>query len=184
MSVYEDVQLEGHIIDSLILPRALDDILDMGGDFQILDVRVGRGKDDHSRALLRVIADDEELLEKLLLQLQRHGAEPLDQSDARLEPAPADGVFPESFYSTTNLDTFVRVEGRWLAVEHPEMDCGIMVDPVGLRAWTAPLVQVRGGDLIVTGSKGLRAIPLARTRKKRPFEFMGSAVSSEKPYAS
>ena len=181
MTAYEDVQLTGHIIDSLILPRVLDDILDMGGDFQILDVRVGRGKDDESKALLRVIAGNEDLLEKLLLQRQRHGAEPVDQSDACLEPAPADGVFPDSFYSTTNLDTHVRMEGRWFPVAFPEMDCGIAVDPAGLRAWTAPLGQVRKGDLLVTGSKGLRTIPLARTRKARPFEFMGSSVSSEKP---
>jgi lysine-ketoglutarate reductase/saccharopine dehydrogenase-like protein (TIGR00300 family) len=181
MTAYEDVQLTGHIIDSLILPRVLDDILDMGGDFQIMDVRVGRGKDDESKALLRVIAGNEGLLEKLLLQLQRHGAEPVDQSDARLEPAPADGVFPESFYSTTNLDTHVRVDGRWFPVEFPEMDCGIAVDLSGPRAWTAPLIQVRKGDLLVTGSRGLRTIPLARTRKARPFEFMGSSVSSEKP---
>jgi lysine-ketoglutarate reductase/saccharopine dehydrogenase-like protein (TIGR00300 family) len=181
LSAYEDVRVEGHLIDSLILPRVLDDILDFGGDFQILDVKVGRGKDDQSRALLRVIGTSEEHLEGLLLELQRHGAEPVDQSDVRLEPAPKDGVFPADFYSTTNLETYVRLEGHWVDVEFPEMDCGIAVDPATHRAWTLPLAQVRAGDLIATGSKGLRVIPLARSRKALPFEFMGSAVSSEKP---
>ncbi|MCJ7797649.1 MAG: TIGR00300 family protein, partial [Thermoleophilia bacterium] len=59
--------------------------------------------------------------------MQRHGAQALDQADARLEPAAADGVFPEAFYSTPNLETYVRVGGRWVPVEPPEMDCGIVV---------------------------------------------------------
>jgi hypothetical protein len=31
--------------------------------------------------------------------------------DARRAPAPGDGVLPEGFFSTTNLPTYVRVEG-------------------------------------------------------------------------
>ncbi len=47
--------------------------------------------------------------------------------------AERDGVFPDGFYSTTNLATKVRLEGRWLEVDNPEMDCGLIVD-----ARTAP----------------------------------------------
>ena len=39
-----EVKLTGHIIDSLTLPRALDLIMDMGGDFQILEFQVGKRK--------------------------------------------------------------------------------------------------------------------------------------------
>jgi lysine-ketoglutarate reductase/saccharopine dehydrogenase-like protein (TIGR00300 family) len=116
-----------------------------------------------------------------LRDLQKHGVEMLDQEDIRLEPAPADGVFPEDFYSTTNLDTFVRIDGHWIPVEWPEMDCGILVDRSARTARTIPLVQTRAGDEIVVGTKGIRVMPLGRDRASRAFEFMGSAVSSEKP---
>lgn len=181
MSVYEDIRLEGHIIDSLLLPRVLDDILERGGEYRILRFRMGREKDDHSLALLRVTAEDEERLAAILRDLQQHGVEIVEQEDAHLEPAPADGVFPEDFYSTTNLDTFVRQDGRWIPVDRPEMDCGIVVDPASGSARTVPLIQARAGDLIVVGTRGIRVVPLGRDRASRAFEFMGSAISSEKP---
>jgi lysine-ketoglutarate reductase/saccharopine dehydrogenase-like protein (TIGR00300 family) len=181
MSAYEDIRLEGHIIDSLLLPRVLDDILERGGEYRILRFRMGRNKDDHSLALLRVTAPDEDQLGTILRDLQQHGVELVEQDDVRLENADADSVFPEDFYSTTNLETFVRLDGRWIPVQWPEMDCGIVVDPVAGTARTVPLVQVRAGDPIVVGIHGIRAVPLGRERASRAFEFMGSAVSSEKP---
>ncbi len=178
---YEDIKLEGHIIDSMVLPRVLDDILDLGGDFRFLHFRVGREKFDHSRAVIRVQAADTEQLEFILSRLQRHGAQAVEQVDAELTAAPANGVFPEGFYSTTNLETFVRVGGRWLPVESPEMDCGIRVAEAGDRAETVPISEVRAGDLLVVGRRGVRVVPLERSRAARTFEFMSSSVSSEKP---
>ncbi len=179
--VYEDIKLEGHIIDSMVLPRVLDDILDLGGDFRFLNFRVGREKFDHSRAVIRVQAADEGQLEFILSRLQRHGAQAVEQVDAELVPAPADGVFPEGFYSTTNLETFVRVRGHWLPVAHPEMDCGVRVTAEGDAAETVPISQVNAGDLLVVGRRGVRVMPLERSREARTFEFMSSSVSSEKP---
>ena len=119
MSAYEDIKLEGHIIDSLLLPRVLDDILERGGEYRILRFKMGREKDDPSQAVLRVTAPDEPQLDRILRDLQQHGVELVDQHDARLEPAPGDGVFPEDFYSTTNLETFIRLQGRWITVNWP-----------------------------------------------------------------
>jgi lysine-ketoglutarate reductase/saccharopine dehydrogenase-like protein (TIGR00300 family) len=181
MTTYEDIRLEGHIIDSLLLPRVLDDILERGGEYQILRFRIGRRKDDHSTAVLRVLAEDETQLRIILKDLQKHGVEMVEQEDVHLEPAPADGVFPEDFYSTTNLETFVRLDGHWLPVQWPEMDCGIVIDRSTRTARTIPLAQVRAGEEIVTGTQGIRVVPLGRDRASRAFEFMGSAVSSEKP---
>ena len=181
MTAYEDIRLEGHIIDSLLLPRVLDEILEHGAEYRILRFRMGRNKDDQSTALLRVTAPDEEQLDAILRDLQQHGVEIVEQDDVRLEPAPADAVFPDDFYSTTNLETFVRLEGRWIPVKWPEMDCGIVVDIEAGTARTVPLIQVRAGDPIVVGVHGIRAVPLGRDRASRAFEFMGSAVSSEKP---
>jgi lysine-ketoglutarate reductase/saccharopine dehydrogenase-like protein (TIGR00300 family) len=181
MSTYEDIRLEGHIIDSLLLPRVLDDILERGGEYRILRFRMGREKDDHSLAILRVTASSQEQLDAILRDLQQHGVEIIEQNDVRLEPAPSDGVFPEDFYSTTNLETFARLDGHWIPVQWPEMDCGIMLDAAAGTARTVPLIQVKAGDPIVVGTRGIRAVPLGRDRASRAFEFMGSAVSSEKP---
>ena len=181
MTAYEDIHLEGHIIDSLLLPRVLDDILERGGDYQILHFRMGQHKDDPSDAVLRVTAADQSELESIIHDLQRHGVEILQPEDVTTEPAPADGVFPEDFYSTTNLETFARLESRWIPVEWPEMDCGILIDAQAGTARTVPLIQVRAGERIVVGTRGIRVIPLSRDRGGRAFGFMGSAVSSEKP---
>ncbi|NLE73517.1 MAG: TIGR00300 family protein [Actinobacteria bacterium] len=189
--VYEDIRLEGHIIDSMVLPRVLDDILDLGGDFRFLSFRVGREKFDYSRALIRVKAAGEVQLEAILSRLQRHGAQAVEQVDAQLAPAPVDGVFPEGFYSTTNLETFVRVHGRWVPVAHPEMDCGIRLIATDETAEantietdiaeTVPISQVKKGDFLVVGRRGVRVRPMERSREARTFEFMSSSVSSEKP---
>src|SRR5512139_613164 len=98
MSAYEDIKLEGHIIDSLLLPQVLDDILARGAEYRILRFKMGREKDDHSLAVLRVTASDETHLDAVLRDLQQHGVELVEQYDVRLEAAPADGVFPEDFY--------------------------------------------------------------------------------------
>ena len=181
MNAYEDIRLEGHIIDSLLLPRVLDEILEHGGEYRILRFRMGREKNDPSVAVLRVSAQDEDQLQAMLRSLRQQGAEVVEEEGARLEAAPADGVFPEDFYSTTNLDTFVRLDGRWIPVSWPEMDCGIVVDQEGHSARTVPLIQVRAGDMIVVGARGIRAVPVERERASRAFEFMGSSISSEKP---
>ncbi len=181
MTAYEDIRLEGHIIDSLLLPRVLDRILDGGGEYQILRFKMGRHKHDRSSAVLRVSAVDAEALELILHDLQQHGAEILQQDDVAVEPAPADGVFPEEFYSTTNLETFVRLGSRWVPVDGPEMDCGIVVDAGQGKAWTIPLIQVKAGQTIAVGTRGIRVVPLEHEPGSRAFEFMGSAVSSEKP---
>src|SRR3979409_2609895 len=102
----------------------------------------------------------------------------------RLEPAPADGVFPEGFYSTTNLETAVRLAGEGVRVEWPEMDCGLSLDPASKRAWTLALSDVKQGEQLVVGHEGVRVTPLERPRAQpQVFAFMGSSVSSEKPKA-
>ena len=77
----------------------------------------------------------------------------------------------------------MRVSGEWARVLHPEMDCGIRVDVAGGTAETVAMGDVKAGELYVTGHRGIRVLPLARPRESQPFEFMASAVSSEKPKA-
>ena len=176
----ELVEVEGHIIDSLVLAKVLDVIVDGGCDYRMLDVEIGRTGTDPSRVRLEVTAEDEETLAALLTELAVHGANRVDQADAELETADADGVLPTAFYSTTNLATEVRLGGRWVQVENPEMDCGLIALPDG-RVRTVPMHRVRRGDQIVVGQMGVRVQALERPRGPSPFEFMGSEVSSEKP---
>ncbi|MBI3596782.1 MAG: TIGR00300 family protein, partial [Nitrospirae bacterium] len=101
--------------------------------------------------------------------------------EAVLVSADRDGAFPENFYCTTNLQTFVRYQGQWLEVARPEMDCGILVDTGRREAVTIPMHRVKKGDRIVVGHQGVKVIPLERSAERNVFEFMASSVSAEKP---
>jgi lysine-ketoglutarate reductase/saccharopine dehydrogenase-like protein (TIGR00300 family) len=180
---FEDVRIEGHLIDSGIMSQVMDHIIALGGEFETLSFDVGRTNDDASVAKLRVRGRDQEHLDEILGAIQSHGAVAVDPSDANLVAASQDGVFPECFYSTTNMETDVRVGGGWVRVANPEMDLGVRVDPVICTAETIPMADVRSGELYVVGNDGIRVHPQERPRDKQAFEFMSSAVSSEKPKA-
>lgn len=182
LAVYvEDVELSGHIIDSLILPKVLDTITAHGGTFQIKRIAIGQGRSDPSHALVEVRAEDESTLRRILAQIADHGAMPTADQDCRLVPADLPGAFPEGFYSTTNQRTEIRLGGKWLPVEDQEMDCGIVVDPGRGAARCLPMNEVRTGDLIVVGHAGVRVFPEERSLRTQNFEFMNSSVSTEKP---
>jgi lysine-ketoglutarate reductase/saccharopine dehydrogenase-like protein (TIGR00300 family) len=180
----ETVVLEGHIVDSLILPKVLDLILEAGADYR-MDVEIGKTNLDTSRAVIEITHAEEDGLETLLEQLQVHGANRQGDEEVRLVEADRDGVLPAGFYSTTNLLTEVRLAGRWLPVENPEMDCGLIVlgEDESVRVRTVPMHRVREGDRIVIGRTGVRVHTPDKPRDVRSFEFMTSDVSSEKPKA-
>ena len=177
----EVVRVSGHIIDSLILPKILDEIMDLEGTFEILELAVGKRKTDTSTARLRIHARSPHRLRTILGRLARLGATPIDAKDARVLRAKKDGVFPAPFYSTTNLPTEVRYRGRWRPVRDIEMDCGITIAPRTGEARCTPMHVISKGDWVVCGSEGVRVSPLQRARSPEVFQFMGSAVSSEKP---
>ncbi|HWL36304.1 MAG TPA: TIGR00300 family protein [Frankiaceae bacterium] len=180
----ETVQITGHLMDSGVLARVLDDVLDYGGDYVIEKLDLGRTHDDESHAKIRVGAESDEVLQRILMRIQIHGVNQVDPGEALLRAADRDGVFPEDFYSTTNLETLVRVEGKWLRVEHPEMDCGLVVADGRVR--TVPVSDVKAGDVVVCGANGVKVeLPHQQHSAKTSghFEFMASTVSSEKPQA-
>ena len=183
MSSRETVELTGHIVDSLLLPKVLDAIVDAGADYRIVEFEMGRTTVDHSHAVLDIEATDDAALARLLEELQVHGVNLVAQHDAALVDADTDGVLPAGFYSTTNLPTQVRIGGRWLDVENPEMDCAIVVSGDPAAARTAPMHRVRRGDRVVVGFDGVRVTAPEKPRGQTPFEFMASDVSSEKPKA-
>jgi lysine-ketoglutarate reductase/saccharopine dehydrogenase-like protein (TIGR00300 family) len=181
------VVLTGHLMDTGILAKVLDDVLEYGGDYRIESLDLGRQHEDESTARVEVRTADADLLERILMRLQTHGANPVDPGTATLRPAPDDGVFPDDFYSTTNLDTFVRLDREWLPVDRAEMDCGLVVSEADGRVVvrTVPVSDVRAGEQVVCGAHGVRVeMPTAVARgEEDTFGFMNSIVSSEKPQA-
>ena len=176
----ETIELSGHIVDSLLLAKVLDAIVDAGVDYELTDVEIGRTNTDPSRARISLEGPEEDLA-RLIDDLQVHGANRVSVGDTTLVAADRDGVLPDGFYSTTNLATDVLVDGRWVAVGNPEMDCGIAVHDGTAR--TVPMHRVRAGDQIVVGHGGVRVHAPAKHRGGSLFEFMSSEVSSEKPKA-
>ena len=177
----EDVEVRGHIIDSLILPKILDLIVQAGGSFKIKDIAIGQGREDASLALLEVRAESRDKLDAILAQINDHGAVRTTQEDVRLVTSNMDAAFPEGFYSTTNQKTQVRLDGEWVDVDEQEMDCGLVVDPKAKTARCIPMLDVRESMEIVVGHAGVRVFPYERSEEKQTFEFMNSAVSTEKP---
>ncbi|HET7690268.1 MAG TPA: TIGR00300 family protein [Nocardioidaceae bacterium] len=181
MQASETVEISGHLMDSGILSRVLDDIREYGGDYVIDRFDVGHDSHDPSHATITVSAEDDEALQRLLMRLQTRGVNQVDPGEATTSVVETDGVFPDGFYSTTNLETRVRLGGRWIEVDNPEMDCGLVVD--GERVYTLPMADVRAGMTVVTGASGIKVMVPVVDRSAEGFGFMESDVSSEKPQA-
>jgi lysine-ketoglutarate reductase/saccharopine dehydrogenase-like protein (TIGR00300 family) len=187
VSESETVEITGHLMDHGILSRVLDDIREYSGDYTIDRFDVGRETDDTSHAVITVTAEDDDALQRLLMRLQTRGVNMVHPGEAEVAAAVTDGVFPDGFYSTTNLETRVRVDGRCLNVGIPELDCGLVLerDAHGApsRVYTLPMSDVRAGMLVVCGAAGVQVSVPKPDKTAGSFGFMESDVSSEKPQA-
>ena len=178
----ETVILRGHIIDSLILPKVLDQILTQGGEFKIGEIKIGQNRVDQSFAQIDVSAPTHEKLDDIVLRLRQHGAEVIEKADVQLAPAPADGVFPHDFYVTTNQQTFITLGGAEIEVHPALMDCVVVVDREARRATAKKFHEIRRGMEIVVGHQGIKVVPVQRsTARTDVFEFMSTSISLEKP---
>ena len=185
MHASDSVEINAHLMDGGILSAILDDVREYAGDYTIDRFDVGRDAGDTSYAKITVGAEDDDALQRLLMRLQTRGANMVDPGEATLVEAETDGVFPDGFYSTTNLDTQVRVGGRWVAVGNPEMDCGLVLTGEGADTVvaTVPMSDVEAGMRVVCGAGGVRVTVPVVDRDSEVFGFMESTVSSEKPQA-
>jgi lysine-ketoglutarate reductase/saccharopine dehydrogenase-like protein (TIGR00300 family) len=181
----KEIEVEGHLIDSMILTRIWDRIMELGGDFETLEFKVGKHKTDTSYAKIVVRGRSPAHLEDILKEIYPLGAVPFEVAEAVVAPAPADRVFPDNFYSTTNNPTQVYFNGEWIEVEGMMMDKVIALDAKAKRAVCKPIREVKKGDLIVVGEEGVRVKPPERPRESTGiFKFMSSGSSSEKPAAA
>ncbi len=177
----EEVEISGHIIDSLILPKILDCITVGGGSFQIQEISIGQARHDPSYARVKVEAPTAERLNDILASISDHGAVLIADHDCRLVPSGIEGAFPEGFYSTTNQRTEIRIDGQWIEVGDQEMDCAVTVDPGHNTARCVAMSDATRDQLFVVGHAGVRVFPHQRSTQTQAFEFMNSAVSTEKP---
>ena len=178
----ETVHLDGHIIDSQTLSKVLDLILLHGGEYEITQFVIGTHREEPSHAEIVVRAPDAEALHRILHDIGQLGATS-PAHEARWVAADADGVFPDAFYSTTNLPSFVRTAGRWLSVEGIEMDCGVVLDERadGPHAICTPVHRVRRGDRVLVEDLAVKVVPAPRKDPAHVFGFMSSEVSAERP---
>ncbi len=174
----EIVEAQGHLIDSHIMERIFDSVVEFGGRFEVENFQIGRTNGDVSSLRLRVEAPSQEQMEHMMTQLLGLGCAPIDGGDAELKPAEKDRCAPEDFYSSTNQRTFVRYGGQWLEAQNQRMDAMIVIRDG--QAQCRRLRDIKAGDPVVTGMKGIRVIPEAKERDRMSFAFMSNEISSER----
>ena len=174
----EVVEAQGHLIDSHIMEKIFDTVVEFGGRFEVEQFSIGRTNSDPSALKLRVEAPSEEQLERLITELLALGCTPLHSGEAELKTAEQDRCAPEDFYSTTNQRTLVRYRGHWLEVENQRMDAMIVVRE-GIAACRR-LRDIKAGDQVVVGMKGIRILPESKERDRLAFAFMSNEISSER----
>ena len=176
----QEVEVSGHLIDSMILTKIFDKIMNRGGEFEIVELIVGKKKKDSSYAKLLVMGKNTKHLEEILDDIHREGATPKNENQVKLKKAVKDMVMPDNFYSTTNNDTWVFHNNKWIHVENQMMDKCIVVKDN--NAFCVPIRDVKKNDLIVVDETGVKVSPPQRPRDTANiFAFMGSSSSSERP---
>ena len=175
-----EIEVSGHIIDSLILSKIFDGVMDLDGEFEILKIKIGKKKQDESYAKLRVIGKNQKHLDQILELVYREGATAKIQKEAKLKDAPKNCTMPENFYSTTNNNTQIFRNGKWIKVENMMMDKCIVVKANNAKC--VPIREIKKGDKIVIGEDGVKIMPPKRPREgMNVFQFMGGSSSSERP---
>jgi lysine-ketoglutarate reductase/saccharopine dehydrogenase-like protein (TIGR00300 family) len=107
--------------------------------------------------------------------------------EARFVVAERDGVLPDGFFATTNLPTYVHVNGAWRMPREPRMDGVLVLDAAG-ELWVREGRRVKAGERVALGGKedGSEGIfvhihAFTRDAEEGEFKFMTSDVSREKP---
>jgi lysine-ketoglutarate reductase/saccharopine dehydrogenase-like protein (TIGR00300 family) len=178
----ETIHLDGHIIDSQTLSKVLDVILLYGGEYEITKFQIGTRREEASHAEIVVRTGGDDALQSILQEVGLLGAV-TPAHEAHFVPAPDDGVFPTGFYSTTNLESFVRLRGGWVPIERIEMDCGVVLDERadGAHALCTPMHRVRKGAPVLVDEGAVKVVPAPRKDPAHVFGFMSSDVSAERP---
>ncbi|MBD1938083.1 TIGR00300 family protein [Microcoleus sp. FACHB-68] len=181
------MRMEGHLLDSGLINRALDTIVEGGGSFQVLNFNLGEQRQSTSSADVKVSAPSHEVMEEIMTLLIDLGAvaPPQEVCDTNLEPVIQDGVAPDDFYVTTIYPTEVRVDCQWIKVQNQRMDGAVAVTrtPEGPVAKCKLLRDLKVGESVIVGVDGIRTVRKTESREQRnsqEFSFMSGSVSSER----
>jgi len=183
LPLQERVEAQGHLIDSHTMAQILDTVVEFGGRFETEQFRMGRTNSDESYLRLKIDTDDADSMEKILSQLLGLGCSMVDSGEAELFTVERDCCAPEDFYSTTNHKTYVRRGGQWVEVQNQRMDALIVVQGDQARDYQATcrrLRDIKAGDQVVTGMRGIRVVPESKERDRLAFAFMSNGISSER----
>jgi hypothetical protein len=108
----QEIELRGHIIDSLNLPKVLDEILSHGGSFKRRHIQVGQQRTDPSHARVELSGPSPEAVDELIGRLRQHGAEMVVESDALLVEAPANARAKRHFLNSGLTSGATRSRAR------------------------------------------------------------------------
>ncbi len=175
---HEVVEASGHLIDSHMMEQIFDAVVECSGRFEVEEFRVGRTNAESSYLRMKIETAQTADMERLIGQLLGLGCTPIDTGDAVLATVERDCCAPEDFYSTTNHRTLVRHNSDWVDVENQRMDAMVVVAEG--HAACRRLRDLRKGDRVVVGMRGIRVIPESKERDRLAFAFMSNGVSSER----
>ncbi len=133
----QEIEVRGHLIDSLILTKIFDKVMDLKGEFEVQEIDIGKRKKDQSYVRLLVTGKNQKHLDKILETIHREGAVAKTQKEVILKKSPKNCVMPDTFYSTINNHTQIFYKKKWIQVENMMMDKCIVVK--GAKAKCVPI---------------------------------------------
>lgn len=178
LPLQEVVEAQGHLIDSHIMEQIFDTVVEFHGRFEVEKFHIGRTNSEPSHLRLKVEAGDRHSMQQILSQLLGLGCSMVEAGDAELHAVERDRCAPENFYSTTNHRTLIRHADQWIEVQNQRMDALIVVESG--QAYCRRLRDIRAGDRVVAGMRGIRVVPESKERDRLAFAFMSNGISSER----
>lgn len=174
-----NLKADGHLIDSGLMSKFLDLIVENGATYEVRHFEIGRHVQDFSRLQFTVFGE-ESLIERVAAELVSLGCEVEGNHPAVLKPSEADTTVPDDFYSTTNHRSEVFIDGEWVTVSDQRMDACLVVDTAKRTARCIKLRDIRKGMMVICGGAGVRVHPPFKARESKDFVFMANDVSSER----
>jgi lysine-ketoglutarate reductase/saccharopine dehydrogenase-like protein (TIGR00300 family) len=178
MHLQEVVEAEGHLIDSHVMENIFDKVVEHHGRFEVEQFRIGRTNSEPSYLRLKVEAPSSALMAHLLEDLLSLGCSAVDSGDAAHTRRRTRLLRAGGFLLLHQSPHFVRHEQQWIEVENQRMDALIVI--ADGRAWCRRLRDIRTGDRVVVGMRGIRVAPESKERDRLAFAFMSNGISSER----
>lgn len=169
---------EGHLIDSGILNKTFNLIIEENGDYEIIDFRIGKTNLDPSFLEIEIKCENEIILNNITSKLVHLGCYEKTFQEAVFKSAEKDKSVPDDFYSSTNYKSMVYVKNKWRDVQNQRMDGVIVLRNEEL--FCKKLRDIKKGDQILCSSDSVRIFPPFRERSTDEFGFMQNDVSSER----